>query len=147
MNYSSFSNIFLSPRTLLVWTLYLVFFSPSLCSLVFLFLLWLWHFWRLLFSYFVECPSVWVWLTFLYKWSKYHTFWQKYHRTDVVSFLVHSQWVHDVDVSYYWLSSGQGGGLLGFPLYSFTDFSFSVNKYLGGDMLVLCKHFASHFPH
>lgn len=50
----------------------------------------LWHFHRVLVSYLVAWPSIWVCLVFSHNWIKVGHFWQAYYRSDDVPFLVYS---------------------------------------------------------
>ena len=53
-----------------------------------LWLLWPWHFWKILASYFADCHLIWVWLIFLMSQCRWYLFWQEKHRSDVVRFPV-----------------------------------------------------------
>lgn len=48
-----------------------------------LWLLWPWHFWKTLASYFVDCRLIWVWLILLMSQRRWCLFWQEKNRSDV----------------------------------------------------------------
>ena len=60
--------------------------------------------WRLLVSYFVKCPSVWVCHDFSWlDWG--YAVWKEYHRSDTVYFLMPHIWRYMIHLSYYCCSS------------------------------------------
>lgn len=114
-------------------------------SLVFLCLLWSWHFWivSIPLANMVEWVSVWVCLIFFHN-SGYY-FWQPSYRSDAVPFSVHSIRRHLIQIGLI-----MGHVNLNYlvkvvsAIYVYTKvagFLFAINKYLFSKFKLSCTHF------